>query len=445
MTLARRALVIDDEKDIRELLSLTLGRMGLSVSTAGDVASAKAQLEEHRFDICITDMRLPDGTGLDIVSHIATHFSDLPVAMITAFGNVETAVAALKAGAFDFVAKPVDLNALRSLVNHALNIGLQRRRSDSVSSNLGGQSPSILQLQKHISKMARNQAPLLIFGESGVGKERIARAIHMQSSRKEAPFVTVHCGAIAPDQFDPHLFGGGKFDSESQIARANGGTVYFEEIDRLPLGTQVKLLRTLQDRTLKIPGQSEDIALDVRVISSSTENLAAKAESGKFRQDLFYRLCVLELNVPALRERKEDIADLAQSLLQKFADRDAQTAVPLSDDALEALRQYDFPGNVRELENILERAIAIAEGGVIDPEHLRLQDPLKSLSSGALAVDLSANGDTTALPEAMDNIERETIRKALDANKWNRTKTAAALGITFRALRYKLKKLGLDD
>ncbi len=454
MSPTRSVLVIDDERDIRELLVLTLGRMGLRVDTAADVSSARAQLAAGKYDLCLTDMRLPDGNGLEIVTHIAQRYPDLPVAMITAYGNVEAAVEALKAGAFDFVTKPVDLAVLRRLVNSALELGQQRRALQPTSQRLVGDSPQMQQLRATIGKLARSQAPVYIAGESGVGKELVARLIHEQGARAGGPFVPVNCGAIPSELMESELFGhrkgsftGAHADKDGLFQAANGGTLFLDEVAELPLHMQVKLLRVIQEKTVRAIGASNETPVDVRILSATHKNLAKLVEDGKFRHDLFYRINVIELPVPALRERGEDIAQIAAAILARLAAEHGEALPSLSNEALEALRRHRFPGNVRELENILERAVALCEGASIDLADLHLpaqQAPGVANSPLGNGFSNSSPGVGEHLPDALEQIERASIEKALIANRYNKTKAAAQLGITFRALRYKLKKLGME-
>lgn len=461
MANARSALVVDDERDIRELLVLTLGRMGLRVDTAADVAAAKAQLAQGSYDLCLTDMRLPDGSGQDLIEHIAQRYPDLPVAMITAYGNVEAAVNALKAGAFDFVTKPVDLAVLRRLVQHALDLNEQRKTASPASARLLGDSARMQQLRQTIGRVARSQAPVYISGESGVGKELVARLIHEQGSRAGGPFVPVNCGAIPSDLMESELFGhkkgsftGAHADKEGLFQAAQGGTLFLDEVAELPLHMQVKLLRVIQEKSVRPVGGQAELPVDVRILSATHKNLAKLVEEGKFRQDLYYRINVIELAVPPLRQRREDIPQIAAAILARLAGQGGP-APALSEEAEAALTAYPFPGNVRELENILERAVALCDGSTIEVIDLYLPQvdsligqeadmplrPVASAPSPALPPGLA---DGTALPEVIEQMERETIQKALEANRYNKTKTAAQLGITFRALRYKLKKLGME-
>jgi two-component system, NtrC family, response regulator PilR len=452
----RNALVVDDERDIRELLVLTLGRMGLRVDTAADVATAKAQLAANKYDICLTDMRLPDGNGLEVIAHLNQRFPETPVAMITAFGNVEAAVDALKAGAFDFVSKPVDLAVLRRLVQHALELNEQRRAANlqQASGKLLGDAPRMQLLRSTIAKVARSQAPVYISGESGVGKELVARSIHEQGGRSGGPFIPVNCGAIPTELMESELFGhkkgsftGATSDKEGLFQAANGGTLFLDEVAELPLHMQVKLLRVIQEKVVRAVGAANEIPIDVRILSATHKNLAKLVEEGRFRHDLYYRINVIELLVPPLRDRHEDIPLIATAVLKRLGEEWGDPAPSLSAGALAALGSYQFPGNVRELENILERAVAMCEGSSI--EAIDLQLPLQAQENKvpeeflAPIVSNSASA-SSALPDALEKIERDTIQKALEACRYNKTKTAAHLGISFRALRYKLKKLEME-
>jgi two-component system, NtrC family, response regulator PilR len=451
----RSALVVDDERDIRELLVLTLGRMGLRVDTAADVASAKAQLAANKYDICLTDMRLPDGNGLEVIAHLNQRFPETPVAMITAFGNVEAAVEALKAGAFDFVSKPVDLAVLRRLVQHALELNEQRRAANvnQASGKLLGDAPRMQQLRSTIAKVARSQAPVYISGESGVGKELVARSIHELGARAMGPFVPVNCGAIPTELMESELFGhkkgsftGATADKEGLFQAAGGGTLFLDEVAELPLHMQVKLLRVIQEKVVRAVGAANEVPIDVRILSATHKNLAKLVEDGRFRHDLYYRINVIELPVPPLRERREDISLIATAVLKRLGEEWGEPAPPLSEGALAALSHYHFPGNVRELENILERAVALCEGNSIEAEDLQLPKVLErtSVDDSIATRTNTAPATNSALPDALEKIERDTIQKALEACRYNKTKTAAHLGISFRALRYKLKKLEME-
>lgn len=463
MTETRTALIVDDERDIRELLVLTLGRMGLRISTAANLAEAREQLAVHRYDLCITDMRLPDGNGIELVHEIARNHPSTPVAMITAFGSMDLAVEALKAGAFDFVSKPVDLNVLRGLVRHALEQGSQNAaRATSAApvrdnpSRLLGDSLPMQELRNTIGKVSRSQAPVYIVGESGVGKELVARTIHEQGARAKGPFIPVNCGAIPAELMESEFFGhrkgsftGAHADKPGLFQAANGGTLFLDEVAELPLQMQVKLLRAIQEKSVRPVGAAAEIPVDVRLLSATHKDLAQLVADGRFRHDLYYRINVIELRVPPLRERRDDLPQLARTILARLATSHARSAPQLANSALDALAGYAFPGNVRELENILERALALAEGNQITASDLRLPaptparlDPSAPLLPAAEAVH---DVDTSAaLPSYIEQLERAAIQKALDDNRWNKTRAAAQLGITFRALRYKLKKLGME-
>ncbi|WP_315388974.1 sigma-54 dependent transcriptional regulator [uncultured Stenotrophomonas sp.] len=457
----RSALVVDDERDIRELLVLTLGRMGLRISTAANLAEARELLASNPYDLCITDMRLPDGNGIELVTEIAQNYPRTPVAMITAFGSMDLAVEALKAGAFDFVSKPVDIAVLRGLVKHALELNNTERPApppltSDTTARLLGESAAMDGLRATISKVARSQAPVYILGESGVGKELVARTIHDQSARAQGPFVPVNCGAIPSELMESEFFGhkkgsfsGAHADKPGLFQAAHGGTLFLDEVAELPLQMQVKLLRAIQEKSIRPVGSATEVAVDVRILSATHKDLGDLVEDGRFRHDLYYRINVIELRVPPLRERRSDLPQLAASVLSRLARTHGRPTPLLAPSALEAMGTYHFPGNVRELENILERALALAEGDSIGAGDLRLPQPGAARQTGAAVthheeavVDLPAGSG--ALPSYIEQMERTAIQKALEENRWNKTKTAAQLGITFRALRYKLKKLGMD-
>ncbi len=458
------ALIIDDEPDIRELLVLTLTRMGLSVETASTVREALDRLAEHEYDLCFTDMRLPDGSGQDIVLHIARAHPRMPVAMMTAFGNVDAAVQALKNGAFDFVSKPVDLTVLRRLVQTALRLGEERKAEVSVSNErLLGNSAEMQEVRATVAKVARSQAPVFIYGESGTGKELVARMVHELGPRASGPFVPVNCGAIPTELMESEFFGhrkgsftGASGDKEGLFQAASGGTLFLDEVADLPVHMQVKLLRVIQEKAVRPIGFNGEIPIDVRVLSATHKDLQRLVEQGEFRQDLYYRINVIELHVPPLRGRGEDIDLLADRYLDRVAPEWGIERPQLTAAAATALRAYAFPGNVRELENILERAIALCEHNRIEPSDLRLPNRTMEPDAGAgrtgapatptvagngVAAAMVASGD---LGNYIDSLEREAIMKALQESRFNKTKAAAALGITFRALRYKLKKLGIE-
>ena len=471
MSTPRTALIVDDERDIRELLVLTLGRMGLRVDTAADVGQARERLASGRYDLCFTDMRLPDGSGQSIIELIAQRYPETPVAMITAHGNVDAAVDALKAGAFDFVSKPVDLAVLRRLVQNALRLGEERRTQKteaSSSSRLQGDSSAMQVLRATITKVARSQAPVYISGESGVGKELVARLIHEQGPRAGGAFVPVNCGAIPTELMESEFFGhkkgsftGASGDKEGLFQSAHGGTLFLDEVAELPLHMQVKLLRVIQEKSVRPVGANIEAPVDVRILSATHKNLAQLVEEGRFRHDLFYRINVIELIVPPLRERRGDIPALAHGVLARLAADLGENPPRLTDEAMAELAEYPFPGNVRELENVLERALALSDGSEITPDDLRLpthrdtgmRTPLPENIpadpySGAVARPAFVTGQQPAvpadLPDYIERMERDVIVKALEECRYNKTRAAAKLGITFRALRYKLKKLGID-
>ncbi len=459
---SRNALIVDDERDIRELLVLTLGRMGLRCDTAGSLNDARALLKANRYALCLTDMRLADGSGVDLVREIAQLYAETPVAMITAFGNQDAAVGALKAGAFDFVSKPVDLAVLRGLVQHALKLGEEGRKgradaADPVAARLLGRSRAMEELRATLAKVARSQAPVYIAGESGVGKELVARTIHAEGARAGGPFVPVNCGAIPAELMESEFFGhkkgsftGAHVDKPGLFQAAEGGTLFLDEVAELPLPMQVKLLRAIQEKSVRPVGAQNEVAVDVRILSATHKNLAALVEDGRFRHDLYYRINVIELRVPPLRERREDLPQLAGAILTRLAAAQHRALPVLHPDAVEALARYNFPGNVRELENILERAFALADDDGIRAADLRLPESRPSGPAQAAAASLDPNridpreSATSALPSFIEEIERKAIEQALTDNRYNKTKAAAQLGITFRALRYKLKKLGIE-
>jgi two-component system response regulator PilR (NtrC family) len=442
------ALVVDDEPDIRELLELTLARMQIDSRSVANLTQARAALKDNRFDLCLTDMRLPDGDGLELVGHIQEQYPDLPIAVITAHGNMETAVEALKAGAFDFVSKPVDLQVLRHLVGSALKLGSQKQDRRTRDSLLG--NSAIMQtVRSTIAKLARSQAPIYISGESGTGKELVAKLIHAKGPRNEQPFVPVNCGAIPAELMESEFFGhkkgsftGAISDKEGLFQAADGGTLFLDEVAELPLPMQVKLLRAIQEKAVRPVGGQRETPVDVRVLSATHKNLSDLVDDGAFRKDLYYRINVIELKVPSLRERRQDIRDLAEHILRKLQGKDGQAVLGTS--AIEALQRYPFPGNVRELENILERALTLCDGHEIQVEDLHL--PILDLDdpdSARLTV-LQSPPDGVQLEDYLEDIERTAILKALDQTGQNKTAAAKLLGITFRAMRYRLKKLGLE-
>ncbi|MHA1567963.1 MAG: sigma-54-dependent transcriptional regulator [Alphaproteobacteria bacterium] len=441
-----RALIIDDEPDIRELLEITLARMDIATDSAADLAQARELLAAGDYDLCLTDMRLPDGNGIDFVRHIQATRPEIPVAVITAHGNMESAIKALKAGAFDFVSKPVDLQMLRNLVSTALKLGNKETESNRTA-NLLGTSDLIQQTRQTITKLARSQAPVYISGESGAGKELAARLIHETGPRSDQPFIPVNCGAIPAELMESEFFGhkkgsftGAVADKQGLFQAADGGTLFLDEVADLPLDMQVKLLRAIQEKAVRPIGSQQESPTNVRILSATHKNLHQLVETGRFRQDLYYRINVIELHMPSLRERPRDIPLLVEHFLRKIA-RDWDTEVPrLTAAALAALKRYPFPGNVRELENILERAMTLCEGNTIQEADLRLPAGGEPISGDFLQPALAEQ----ALDSALDNTEREAIIRALEQTRYNKTAAARLLGLTFRQLRYRIKKLGIE-
>ena len=442
-----QVLVVDDEADIRELLDLTMARMGLAADTAASVADAKRLLGGKQYQLCLTDMRLPDGNGLELVRYITENCRDLPVAVITAYGSAENAVAALKAGAFDYLSKPVSLDQLRAVVKSALKIAQPEADLDQPGSyQLLGESPALQQVRAMIAKLAKSQAPVYISGESGSGKERAARLIHVLSPRTSQPFVPVNCGAIPENLMESEFFGyrkgaftGADADRDGFFQAAHGGTLFLDEVADLPLQMQVKLLRVIQEKRVRSIGDTSEDPVDVRIISATHQNLKELVDKGRFRQDLFYCLNVIELKMPALRECREDVPLLAGKILERLA-RESGAAVPgLSAQALRALQDYPFPGNVRELENVLERALALLSGDEIGVEDLHLS-PVEVETEGTPA----AQGGGP-LQDYLDRVERQAVVDALQKTHFNRTAAAKLLGVTFRSLRYRMERLGLKE
>ncbi len=444
-----RVLVVDDEDDIRELLDMTLSRMGLEADCAASLAEARRFLGENAYQLCLTDMRLPDGDGLELVRLIGEQCRDLPVAVITAHGSMENAVSALKAGAFDYVPKPVSLEQLRALVKSALNLpDRDASRSGSAGPALLGESQAIRQVRAMIEKVARSQAPVYIGGESGSGKELAARQIHQLGARRDQAFVAVNCGAIPENLMESEFFGyrkgaftGADTDRDGFFQAAHGGTLFLDEVADLPLNMQVKLLRAIQEKRVRKVGAPGEDPVDVRIISATHQNLKDLVAGGRFRQDLYYRLDVIELKMPALRECREDIPLLVDSVLSRLARESGLQAPRLTAPALKVLSEYPFPGNVRELENILERALALIGGSEIGAEDLNL-------------APLAVSGETAAEPmgevevplqDYLDCLEKQAILDALQKTRFNRTAAARLLGVTFRSLRYRMERLGLNE
>ncbi|MGX0892478.1 two-component system response regulator PilR (NtrC family) [Pseudomonas sp. ADAK2 TE3594] len=446
MSPRQKILIVDDEPDIRELLEITLGRMKLDTFSARNLAEAQALLARETFDLCLTDMRLPDGTGLALVQHIQQRYAQVPVAMITAYGSLETAINALKAGAFDFLTKPVDLTRLRELVTSALSLPAPGGASSTIDRRLLGDSLPMRSLRKQIDKLARSQAPVYISGESGSGKELVARLIHDQGPRATRPFVPVNCGAIPSELMESEFFGhrkgsfsGAIEDKPGLFQAAQGGTLFLDEVADLPLAMQVKLLRAIQEKAVRSIGGQQETVVDVRILCATHKDLDTEVAAERFRQDLYYRLNVIELRVPPLRERRDDIELLANNMLKRLATGTGQPAAKLHPQALDALKSYRFPGNVRELENMLERAHTLCENKQIEASDLRLAEG-----------NCNPDGDVPDLTQIdnleayLENVERKLILQALEETRWNRTAAAQRLNLSFRSMRYRLKKLGLD-
>ncbi len=455
-----KVLIVDDEPDIRELLEITLGRMNIETQSAKDLQAARSMLDAETFDLCLTDMRLPDGNGIELVSIIQNKCPDMPVAVITAFGNMDTAITALKAGAFDFVSKPVDLQNLRDLVNTALKLNDRRSKPETSLENQAsailGHSPSIQKLIRQINKLARSQAPVYISGESGSGKELVAREIHLLGPRSDQPFVPVNCGAIPGELMESEFFGhlkgsftGAHDNKQGLFQAANGGTLFLDEVADLPLNMQVKLLRAIQEKAIRPIGSQEEIPLDVRILSATHKNLDEEVQQGRFRQDLFYRINVIQLSVPPLRERKQDLPLLVEHILKKLASQWQMDTPSLDKTAEQRVLEHNFPGNVRELENILERALTLCDDNIIHADHLQLANQFSAETSPTVnpapgSFEQSDFDQSISLEQHLTEIEKREILKALEATHWNRTAAAKKLGMSFRALRYRLKKLGLD-
>lgn len=442
-------LVVDDEADLRELLTISLGRMKLDAHAVATVREARDELARAEYDLCITDMSLPDGNGIELVRHINARMPETPVAVITAYGSMETATEALKEGAYDFIAKPVSLDRLRELVQDGLGIRGDRPGEEQAGELIGA-SPAMNQLREQARKLARSQAPVYISGDSGTGKELVARRIHALGPRRDEPFVPVNCGAIPTELMESEFFGhrkgsftGANEDRKGLFGEADGGTLFLDEVAELPLHMQVKLLRAIQEKTVRPVGESREVPVNVRILSATHQDLAEEVRAGRFRQDLFYRLNVIETHVPPLRERPEDIPPLVDSILERLCAEWGLEQPELSDGAWQALKRYPFPGNVRELENILERALTLSEDAVIREDNLQL--PAERAPATSAGGASSGRPPDQPLEDYLSEIEKEEILKALEETRWNRTAAAGRLGMTFRSLRYRLKKLQLDE
>ncbi len=472
---ACNALIVDDEADIRELIEMTLLPLGVTCHPAADLGEAYALLKSHLFGFCITDLRLPDGSGLDLVAHIQRHYPNLPVAVITAHGNVESAVEALKLGAFDFVSKPFELAVLRNMVATALRLSRGEDHTDTNRPILLGHAAVMENVRQMIAKLARSQAPILISGESGTGKEMAARLIHWSGPRADKPFVPVNCGAIPEHLMESEFFGykkgsftGATQDKGGLFQAAQGGTLFLDEVADLPISMQVKLLRAIQERAVRPVGAQTEVATDVRLLSATHKSLAELVKQGAFRQDLFYRLNVIDLRMPSLREHPQDIPELVEAILARLSRQSGLPAPKLAPTALAALAAYAFPGNIRELENILERAFTLCEDGVIQAGELLLPgeptsirpnpepSPPRTPAPAAPERHDPPRGEfeprtvpilqppSGNLEGYLEEIERTAILRALESTRYNKTAAAEKLGISFRALRYRLKKLGLE-
>ncbi|MFK8027418.1 MAG: sigma-54-dependent transcriptional regulator [Gammaproteobacteria bacterium] len=452
--MVKHILIVDDEPDIRELLEITLSRMQLEPIAVANIKEAKQLLSTQTFDLCLTDMNLPDGDGIELVAFIQREFPKIPVAMITAYGSMDTAIKALKAGAFDFVSKPIDLKVLRKLVSGALLLSAKDTDEPSEhTSRLVGNSNELQKLNATILKLARSQAPVYIRGESGVGKELVAREIHLQGPRKDQPFIPVNCGAIPTELMESEFFGhlkgsftGATNDKQGLFEAAQGGTLFLDEVAELPLHMQVKLLRAIQERAIKPIGKQEEIKLDVRILSATHKDLSQEVDQGRFRQDLFYRINVIELPVPALRDRISDIGPLTSFILTNIADNYKIDNLQIDDVAISKLSNYSFPGNIRELENILERAATLCNDENITAEDIHLPNgqPSETIEPLPNTEQSSITLDQDQLEEYLEDKEKQAITAALEKTRWNKTAAAKLLGISFRQLRYRLKKLDLE-
>ena len=446
-----KALIIDDEPDIRALIQITLERMDIECSCAADFSQAITLLEQQEFHFCLTDMKLPDGNGMDLIALAQKKYKRMPIAMITAFGNMETAVEALKSGAFDFIAKPIDLSRLREVVTAALKlteVPLATDVNKASTVRLIGDSKAMVSLNNQIEKVARTQAPIFIHGQSGTGKELVAQLIHSLGARRDKPFIAVNCGAIPRDLMESEFFGhmkgsftGATSDKLGFFRAADGGTLFLDEVSELPIDMQAKLLRVIQEQSVRPVGHEQELPIDVRILSASHRDLHQRVEEELFRQDLYFRLNVITIKTPPLTQRTEDIPMLADHFIAKYAKEWQMPAVQLAPKTLDALCEYSFPGNVRELENILQRAFTMSENDVISIEDLNLPN---HQSQPVQTVESSTNMADGNLEAYIENIERLAINEALEATRWNKTAAAEKLGISFRALRYRCKKLNIE-
>jgi two-component system response regulator PilR (NtrC family) len=450
-------LLVDDEPDILELLTLTLDRMGLKSEATGSVKETIARLNSQEFDLCLTDLRLPDGSGLEIVNFIQKTLPQLPVAVISAHGNMQAAIDAMKAGAFDFVSKPIDLKQLRALIESALALtdSTEEKKCNGTAPRLLGKSPAIQKIRIQIQKLARSMAPVHIHGESGTGKELVARLIHDCSPRKGNPFIAVNSSAIPAELMESEFFGhrkgsftGAFADSQGLFQSAMGGTLFLDEIADLPLSMQAKLLRAIQERAIRPVGSHEEIPVDCRILSATHQDLKSLVDSGQFREDLYYRINVIQLDVPPLRSRSEDISDLVEHILHQIADRNSMDLPKIAPDLISALESYSYPGNIRELENILERSVALGEGNTITVSDLNLPGEIINHQNGSVISTTDTSAYSPLPDESLDDflqrIETAMVKNALEKYDNNKTRAAESLGISFRSFRYKLKKLSIE-
>ncbi|MCJ8145431.1 sigma-54 dependent transcriptional regulator [Acinetobacter sp. A3.8] len=470
------ALVVDDEEDIRTLMQMTLKRLDVESVCVENVQQAKQALAERTFNICLTDLNLPDGNGLQIVEHIQQHYAGLPVAVISAYGSIDIAIAALKAGAFDFVSKPIQQTQLKALLSHALDSSINPISTLDLQIEdqlLLGQSEVMQHLKRTLRKLSRSQAPVYISGESGTGKEVVARLIHQLSNRNEGPFVPVNCGAIPQELMESEFFGhkkgsftGAHQDKVGLFQAAHNGTLFLDEIADLPLAMQVKLLRAIQEKKIRPVGSDQEISVDIRILSATHKNLAEMVQTGVFRQDLFFRIHVIEVNIPPLRERGNDIIVLAEHFLKQICQDWQLEPMQLSNTSKAHLLTGYYEGNVRELRNVMERAVTLCDGEIIRSEHIQglrqhvssnsadlTESPISSHPTGSVQASnqpelpkLGKSGlPQEGLEEYLAEIEKRLLIQALDATHWNRTLAAKKLGMTFRSLRYRLKKFELDS
>jgi two-component system response regulator PilR (NtrC family) len=467
-----RLLVVDDEPDLLTLYALTLAKLGYQVEAADTLSSAKSLLAQQRFDVLITDMRLPDGLGLDLVKELCAQRRPEKAIVITAYGSADNAVEALKAGAFDYLTKPVEPKRLRAAVaaalSHQSNHSPQASQTSNAPSNLGaapaplaaaalariiGQSAAMVQVKQRIQRVAPTMAPVLVLGESGTGKELVARALHACSHRASGPLVAVNCGAIPENLMEAEFFGvrkgaytGATADRPGYFQAAQGGTLFLDEIGDLPMPMQAKLLRAIQERQVRPLGSAQEEDVDLRIVSATHRDLVAGVRAGTFRQDLYYRLNVVDVCLPPLRDRPDDLPLVAQGLLHQLAQRHGQAQAPqLTGAATQLLAQLPFPGNIRELENLLERALAMHPGPVLDADCFDPPNPTRTLSP-------QSSGSETPAPAAAGHPQpihgdpdRTALEHWLQHHRWNQSRTAKELGWTLAKLRYWMQRLGLGE